>query len=42
MNIPENILSQLTDEQKKMAEAAQSPEDFLALIKESGNELSHD
>ena len=27
MNIPENILSTLTDEQKKKVEAAQSPEE---------------
>ena len=40
MNIPENILSTLTDEQKKKAEAVQSPEELLALAKEAGYELS--
>ena len=40
MNIPENILSQLTDEQKKKVEAAQSPEELLAIAKEYGQELS--
>ena len=40
MNIPENILSTLTDEQKKKIEAAQSPEELLALAKEAGYELS--
>ena len=40
MNIPENILSTLTDEQKKKVEAAQTPEELLALVKESGYELS--
>ena len=42
MNIPENILSTLTDEQKKKIEAAQTPEELLALAKESGYELSPD
>ena len=42
MNIPENILSTLTDEQKKKAEAAQSPEELLALAKEAGYELTPD
>jgi hypothetical protein len=40
MNIPENILNTLTDEQKKMVEAAKSPEELLSLAKESGYELS--
>jgi hypothetical protein len=40
MNIPENILSTLTDEQKKAVEAAQTPEELLALAKENGYELS--
>ena len=40
MNIPENILSTLTDEQKKKVEAAQSPKELLALAKEAGYELS--
>ena len=42
MNIPENILNTLTDEQKKRVEAAQSPEELLALAKEAGYELSPD
>ena len=40
MNIPENILSALTDEQKKKVEAAQSAEDLLAIAKEYGHELT--
>ena len=40
MNIPENILSALTDEQKKKVEAAQTPEELLAIAKEAGYELS--
>ena len=40
MNIDENILSKLTDEQKKKVEAAQSPEELLAVAKEAGYELS--
>jgi hypothetical protein len=40
MNIPEKILSQLTEEQKKKVEAAQTPEELLALAKETGYELS--
>ena len=42
MNIPENILNTLTDEQKKRIEAAQSPEELLAIAKETGYELSDD
>ena len=42
MNIPENILNTLTDEQKKKIEGAQSPEELLALAKESGYELSQE
>ena len=42
MNIPENILSKLTDEQKKKVESAQTPEELLALAKETGYELSPD
>ena len=42
MNIPENILSTLTDDQKKKVEAAKSPEELLALAKECGRELSPD
>ena len=42
MKIPENILSTLTDEQKKKVEAAQSPEELLALAKEAGYEMSPD
>ena len=40
MNIPENILNILTDEQKKKVEATQTPEELLALAKETGYELS--
>ena len=40
MNIPESILSNLTDEQKKKIEAAQSPEEISALAKQFGTELS--
>ena len=36
MKIDVKILSKLTDEQKKKVEAAQSPEELLALAKESG------
>ena len=40
MNIPENIFSTLTDVQKKKVEAAQTPEELLALAKETGYELT--
>ena len=42
MNIDESILSRLTDEQKKKVEAAQTPEDFLAIAKEAdyGNRIT--
>ena len=40
MNIPESVLSTLTDEQKKKIEAASSPEELLAIAKETGYELS--
>ncbi|MER2057155.1 MAG: hypothetical protein ABTB30_17855 [Clostridia bacterium] len=40
MNIPRHILSILTDEQKKKAEAAQSPEELLTIAKEAGRELT--
>jgi len=40
MNIDESILSKLTDEQKKKVEAAKSPEELLAIAKETGYELS--
>ena len=40
MNIPESILSNLTDEQKKKMEAAQSPEEISTLAKQFGTELS--
>ena len=42
MNIPENILGTLTDEQKKKVEAAQTPEELLAIAKETGHELSQE
>ena len=40
MNIPQNILSTLTDELKKKVEEAKTPEELLAIAKESGRELS--
>ena len=40
MNIPENILSTLSDEQKKKVEAAKTPEELLAIAKETGYELT--
>ena len=40
MNVPEHILSALTDEQKKKVETAQTPDELLALAKEAGYELS--
>ena len=42
MNIPENILSTLSDEQKKKIEAARSPEEICALVNQFGTELSPD
>ena len=42
MNIPENVFSKLTEEQKKKVEAAQSPEELLALAKETGYELTQE
>ena len=39
MNVDESNLSKLSDEQKKAVEAAQSPEELLALAKEYGYEL---
>ena len=39
MNIDESILSKLTDEQKKKVEAAKTPEELLAIAKETGYEL---
>ena len=40
MNIPEKFLSTLTDEQKQKVEAASSPEELLAITKETGYELT--
>ena len=40
MNINENMLSKLTDEQKKKVRDAKSPEELLAIAKEAGYELS--
>lgn len=40
MSIDENILSKLTDEQKKKVDEAQSPEELLAIAKETGYELT--
>ncbi len=42
MNIPEDILSRLTDEQKKKIGDAKTPEEFLAIAKETGFELSEE
>ena len=42
MNIPGNILNTLTDEQKRKIEAAQTPEELLAIAKETGYELSQE
>ena len=42
MNIDDSILNKLTDDQKKKVEAAQTPEELLALAKEAGYELSPD
>ena len=42
MNIPENILSTLTDEQKKKVETAQTPEELAAIAKQAGYELSEE
>ena len=40
MNIDSKILSNLTDEQKKAVESAQSLEELRALAKDNGYELS--
>ena len=40
MNIPEEILNTLTDEQKKKVKAAKTPEELLAIAKETGYELT--
>ncbi len=42
MNIPVTILNSLTDEQKKRIETAKTPEDFLAIARETGYELSEE
>ncbi len=42
MKIDENILSKLTDEQKKKALAAKTPEELLAAAKETGYELTRE
>ena len=42
MNISRNIFNTLTDKQKKMAEAARSPEELLSIAKEAGQELTPD
>ncbi len=42
MDISEKVLSRLTDEQKKKAENAESPEELLAIAKEAGFELSRE
>ena len=40
MNIPESILSRLTEEQKNRIGNAKTPEELLAIAKETGYELS--
>ena len=40
MNIPEDVLNKLTDDQKKRIEAAKTPEELLAIAKETGYELT--
>ena len=40
MHIPEKAFSALTDEQKRKVEAARTPEELLAIAKESGYELT--
>ena len=42
MNIPESIFSALTEEHKKKVEAAKTPEELLAVAKETGSELSEE
>ena len=42
MNIPENILSTLTDEQKQKIGNAKTQEELLAIAKETGYELSEE
>ncbi len=42
MKIPEDVLSKLTDEQKKRIGNAKTPEGFLAIAKEAGYELSEE
>ena len=40
MNIPGNIFSTLTDEQKKKVEAAQTPKELITIAKDAGQELT--
>lgn len=40
MKIPESIFNTLSDDQKRKVEAAASPEELVALAKETGYELS--
>lgn len=42
MQIHENILNSLTDEQKKKVADAKTPEDLLAIARETGYELSEE
>ena len=42
MNIPEHILSTLTDEQKEKAMAAKTPEELLSIAEETGYQLDKD
>lgn len=42
MSIPAKILNTLTDEQKERIENAKTPEEFLAIARETGYELSEE
>lgn len=42
MNIPENVFTTLTDEQKEKVTAAQTPEELIALAKDFGYELTQE
>ena len=42
MSIDESILRKLTDEQKTVLETAKTPEELLAVAKETGYELTPD
>ena len=42
MNIPEKILDSLTETQKTAVKKAQTPEELLAIARETGYELSEE